>query len=241
MSTGVASAQDPRSCIEELTEIELDLRLRQLEGHFERNKRRARAHWYAFTLFFGAAAITSAVFAATADEQVDVFANTVSASGAALTFLQSLVIPELAALAPQRFARHPDGTLAQRRAKLRYGLDLLETSAQRAQNMTNVVAYMTPLVWSATWGTIIQRRYDAPLRVLQMTAGGIAVSEARVLLTPMGSVRSWRSMRGSFCGGRYLRRYEPAEIDALERGEPIAARRTHFSFTPMGMSFLHQF
>ncbi|MFT5359323.1 MAG: hypothetical protein ACI9KE_006566 [Polyangiales bacterium] len=208
-------AQHPSSCINELTPAEVDVRIRQLDSHFQANKRRARAHWYGFMSLFAGLGVYSLVVASQADEPVDRFSNYLGGIGAFLTSAQMAVIPNTAAIAPQRFRRHADSTLEERRLKLRYGLDMMELASRRAARGSGPLAHVVPIIWSSTWSTVIMLKYDSPLTVLRMVGGGLFFSESRILLTPRDSVRSWESLRGSFCGGRYLHRYTPMEMDEM--------------------------
>lgn len=210
-----ALAQNPSSCINELSSAEVDTRIQLIDSHFQANKRRARAHWYGFMSLFGALSIYSVIVASQADEHVDRFSNYVGAAGAFLTAAQMAIIPNTAAIAPQRFRRRPDSTLEERRLKLRYGLDMMELGAARAARSSGPLSQLTPIVWSATWSTVIMLKFDSPLTVLRMVGAGLLFTEARILSTPGGSIRSWESLRGSFCGGRYLHRYTPMEMDDM--------------------------
>lgn len=214
-TSNTAFAQHPTSCIHELTPAEVDVRIQLIDSHFQANKRRARAHWYGFMALFGALSVYSLVVATQADERVDRFSNYLGAAGAFLTSAQMAVIPNTAAIAPQRFRRHPDATLEDRRLKLRYGLEMMELASTRAARSSGPGAQVIPLIWSATWSTVIMLKFDSPLTVLRMVGGGIFFTESRILLTPRDSVRSWESLRGTICGGRYLHRYTPMEMDEM--------------------------
>ena len=157
-SSNVAFAQHPTSCINELTPAEVDTRIRLIDSHFQANKRRARAHWYGFMALFGGLSAYSLVMAVRADEHVDRFSNYVGAAGAFLTSAQMAVIPNTAAIAPQRFRRHPDATLDDRRLKLRYGLEMMELASRRADRSSGLGAQVIPAIWSAT--CIATRRWS---------------------------------------------------------------------------------
>lgn len=210
-----ALAQNPTSCINELTPAEVDVRIRLIDSHFQANKRRARAHWYGFMSLFAGLGVYSVIVASQADERVDRFSNYLGGIGAFLTSAQMAIIPNTAAIAPQRYRRRPDSTLEERRLKLRYGLEMMELASRRAARASGPLAHLTPVLWSTTWSTVIMLKFDSPLTVLRMVGGGLFFSESRILLTPTDSVRSWESIRGSFCGGRYLHRYTPMEMDEM--------------------------
>lgn len=219
--TTTAAAQppgghDPQSCIDELTTHELDARLDLVDAHLQLNKRRIRAHWYGFITFFGTVAVGQAIMAATADRQVARFSNSVGAVGAFLAAAQAVVVPIPAAYTPQRFRRMPDDTDEERRLKLRYGLDRMEVSARRLYNQgRGAMAFLTPVVWSATWTTVIALKFGDVPTILRLVGGGIAVTQLKIWSTPLGLVESWQRVSGAICSGRYFRRYEPDEIDAL--------------------------
>lgn len=209
-------SSNPYDCIDELSSAELDARLDLVDTHFQLNKRRIRAHWYGFIALFGTVAIGQVIMAATANTDVARFSNSVGAVGAFLAAAQGIVTPIPAAYAPQRFRRMPEETDEERRLKLRYGLDRMEVSARRLHNQgRGPMAFLAPLVWSATWTTVIALKFAHAPTILRLVGGGIAITQLKIWSTPLGMVDSWQRVSGSICSGRYLHRFTPSEVDAL--------------------------
>lgn len=208
MATVPASAQDPHACLESLDDATVRTHNRWLERRFDAAKVRARAYWYGQVLLWGGISIMQTVLAATADDVPQRFPNTVGAVGAWLTTLQLVVLPVTSAFAPQRFRRQPRGTPEERRAALRYGLEILEKSANREALQGGPAAHVVPFLWSAFWGSYISARFRDAWTSVRLVGGGILVSEFRILSMPKQAVRDWEAIRGMICGAMYIAPYD---------------------------------
>lgn len=215
-----ASAQEPDACLDSLDDATVRMHNRWLEQRFDAAKLRARLYWYGQVLIWGGVSIMQTVLAATADKVPQRFPNTVGAVGAWLTTLQLVVMPVVSAFAPQRFRRQPRGTPEERRARLRYGLELLEKGANRAALQGGPAAHAVPFLWSAVWGTYISARFQDPWTSVRLIGGGILLSEFRILSMPQQSVRDWEAIRGMICGAMYVAPYDDT-YDDLEEEEPV--------------------
>lgn len=217
-SIAPALAQEPYACLDSLDDATVRNHNRWLERRFDAAKLRARLYWYGQVLLWGGISIAQTVLAATADDVPERFPNTVGAVGAWLTTLQLIVMPVTSAFAPQRFARQPRGTPEERRARLRYGLELLEKSANREALQGGPAAHVVPFLWSAFWGSYISARFKDAWTSVRLVGGGILVSEFRILSMPQQAVRDWEAIRGMICGAMYIAPYD--ETYSMPDDEP---------------------
>ncbi len=198
------AAQDPYGCIDRLSDAEVRVRNEWLQERFDLAKKRARGWWYGQIALWTGIAVAQTVLAVRADEVPDRFPNTLGAVGAWLTWLQLLVVPHTPAYAPQRFRRAPASTLQERRARLRYGLELLEEGAKRQSLVGGPRAHLVPVLWSGFWGTYISMRFRDVWTSARLIGGGLLVTELRILSTPQQAVRDWEAARGMICGADYF-------------------------------------
>lgn len=203
-SGSVARAQTPTTCVDELTDDEVRVRIDWLDGRFQSGKRRARLWWYGQMALWLGVATFQTTMTLTSDEPV--LPNAIGSTGAWLSFVQITAIPHVAAFAPQRFRRHADGTPAERREKLRYGLELLERASDRQSIARGPMAQLPVLLWSGGFGTFFSVKYRDWWLSTRMIGGGILLSEFRILSTPQAAVRAWEAARGMMCGARYVSR-----------------------------------
>jgi hypothetical protein len=204
VSGTTARAQDPSGCVNELTDDEVRVRLDWLDGRFQSGKRRARLWWYGQMVLWLGVATFQTTMTLTSDEPV--LPNAIASTGAWLSFVQVTAIPHVAAFAPQRFRRHADTTPEERREKLRYGLDLLERAADRQALGRGPMAHLPVFLWSGGFGTYFSVKYRDWWLSTRMIAGGLLLSEFRILSTPQAAVRAWEEARGMMCGARYVPR-----------------------------------
>lgn len=215
-------AQDPYGCIDSLEDAEVRARNRWLERRFDARKRGIRLWWFGQTAIWAAVVGFQIVQLTRAEDTRRRFPNAVGLVGAALTLIQVAALPQPGAYAPQRFRRAPADTPAQRRAKLRYGLELLEGAASRQSLVGGPRAHLLPAAWTAFWTPYFGIRFRDPPQLALMALGGLALSEFRILTVPKGATRDWAQARSMICGAdpvRDSRRHSQAYEDALPEEE----------------------
>ncbi len=234
LASSTAAAQDPYGCIDRLSDAEVRARNEWLQERFDLAKRRARWWWYGQIALWTGIAVAQTVLAVRAEEVPDRFPNTVGAVGAWLTWLQLLVVPHTPAYAPQRFRRAPSSTPEERRARLRYGLRLLEKGAKRQALVGGPRAQLVPLLWTGFWGPYISLRFRDAWTSARLIGGGIVVSEFRILSTPRQAIRDWEAIAAMNCGADYVPRggNEESGVDDREapatRGEAMSTQARLF-------------
>lgn len=242
----VAEAQDPYSCLDELEEAELDARLALVDQRLQAHKLGARLWWYGWQSFFGAV-VGYQIFETTRSEPGTArrWASIIGTVGASLATIQMWILPLPAAYAPQRYRRMPTRTRQQREAKLRYGLESIETSATRESLARGPGAHALPIVWSATWATTLSLKFDSPGRTAFLVVGGFVITQARIWTGPQRAIGDWDQIRTTICQHEYTRgprdrhrrRREEAAVDAeLEALPPLTHRQRgpRVSFGVMG-------
>ena len=207
-ASSVTAAQEPYACLDSLDDATVRMHNRWLERRFDAAKLRARLYWYGQVLIWGGVSIMQTVLAATADDVPTRFPNTVGAVGAWLTTLMLVTMPVVSAFAPQRFRRQPRGSPEERRAALRYGLEMLERGANREALQGGPAAHALPLLWTAFWGPYISVRFQDALTSVRLIGGGILLSEFRILSMPQQAVKDWEAIRGMICGAMYIAPYD---------------------------------
>ncbi len=243
----LAGAQDPYSCLEELEEAELDARLAMVDQRLQDHKLGARLWWYGWQAFFGGVIGYQAIEIARSEPgTARRWASVIGTVGASLATIQMWILPLTAAYAPQRYRRMPTGTRAEREAKLRYGLESIETSATRETLARGPGAHALPIIWSATWATTLSLKFDNPGRTAFLVVGGFVITQGRIWTGPQRAISDWDQIRWSVCEHEYgrgpRRRGGEPDLDDLddldELEPPMAARprgpQAHFSVMGAG-------
>ncbi|MBX3249355.1 MAG: hypothetical protein KF901_19415 [Myxococcales bacterium] len=221
--SGRASAQEALGCVDELTDAEVRSRIDWLDGRFQHGKTRARLWWYGQIALWLGVATFQTVLAFTSDEPL--VPNAIAMTGAWLSFIQVTAIPHVAAFAPQRFRRLSEATDADRRVKLRQGLEWLERAAKRQRLARGAGAHIPVFLWSGGFGTFFSVRYRDWWLSTRMIVGGLLLSEFRILSTPQQARRDWDDARGMMCGARYVPRgaEEYPVLEDLDDGVEVSA------------------
>jgi len=225
-----AHAQDPYSCLDELEEAELDARLAMVDQRLQDHKLGARLWWYGWQAFFGAV-IGYQAFEVIRSEPgtTQRWASIIGTVGASLATIQMWILPLPAAYAPQRYRRMPTRTRGEREAKLRYGLESIETSATRETLARGPGAHALPILWSATWATTLSLKFDDPGRIAFLVVGGFVITQGRIWTGPQRAIADWDQIRWTVCEHRYGRgprpRARPREAEPEGDLEPTLARR----------------
>lgn len=236
MTDGRAHAQDPIACVDTLSDAEVRAQTRWLDARFQHGKRRIRLWWYGQMVLWGAVGIYQTVLSITADTQRARFPSVTGAVGAWLTFLQVTAIPQEAAYAPQRFRRQPDRTPEERRAKLRYGYDLLRRAAGRQALGRGFMANVTPLLWTSFWAPYMGVRFKDPARLVQLAGGGVLLSEFRIWTLPQQARWDWDVARQMACTAGMDDPHVPeAPVSGAQVDEPAEAPEPEVNVAGLGM------
>ena len=210
LTGGRAVAQEPYTCIDELSSEELDARIRWMDSEWQRGKTHARLWWYGQIALWAGVVGFEVLSLLRAENESQRWHSSVGLVGSGLTLAQLLIIPHPPAYVPQRFRGMPERTLDEQRAKLRYGLDRLEVSAQRQALIRGVFGQGVVVAWTGGWAAYLGVRFRDVGSTLFNSVGGLILSEFRILTAPMGAYYSWEKARSMMCGHRYMHRERPA-------------------------------
>lgn len=237
-----ALAQDAYSCIDRLSDHDVQRRLMFVEASLESGKRRARIWWYGWTTFaVGATAATWGLYGLSRDDPREVRDSAlVGALGSSLMLAQLVAFPLVPAFAPQRLARLPERTPEQRREKLRVATRYLERSAVRERRLRGVVAHLGGPLFALGTGTFIAVRHDEPLASLQAFLAPPIIGEARVLTLPRRAILDWRQYRSFACPPSASSPPSP-DIDRSAVDETRGARTWSIIPAPGGLGLRLQF
>lgn len=205
----IALANDPYYCIDDLSESEIDYRLRWIEKHFNEHERYSKVWFWGWLSVMGAAAISHAVAFFTIPEQQTqndyrmlrerMFIN---AFGATFTSAQMSIFAMTSAHAPRKLRRMPAGTVEEKRTKLHRAVTLLERSHDRQIMGKAAHAHAAGIGWAIGTGTYLTVRGHDPFPIVQAFVLPLVVVQGRILTQPRASIRAFEEYRTISCYGR---------------------------------------
>jgi len=224
-----ADAQDAFSCIEELSDDEVQYRIRYIQEKMEDDKPQAtrwRYIWMSLWLAGGGGMTYAAVNAARDSNNPDKFGWAYLAGGAYFFGLMHAVIPAPDVWGAKRIRKMDDSTEEARRAKLQYATETLKQASGVQELMGGALGVSASLIYGVVGGTVkatqwtgASRGLTAALYVAPPVLMGIQTATA-----PRGSVAAYEAYRGIACSSKYYERSEEGvDFD--------------FSVTPAGGNF----
>ena len=228
-----ASAQDAFSCIEELSDDEVQYRIRYIEGKLQDGKKQAtrwRYVWMSLWLAGGGGMTYAAINAANDQNNPDKFGWAYLAGGAYFFGLMHAALPAPNVWGAKRIRRLDDGTEEARRAKLLYATETLKQAADVEELMGGALGVGASLIYGVVGGTVkatqwtgASRGLTAAIYVAPPLLMGLQTATA-----PRSSAAAYEAYRGIACSSKYYEREEEgADFD--------------FSVTPAGGSFTLSF
>ena len=223
-----ARAQDAFHCIDQLSDDEVQWRIRYIEESFRKGKRKATAWrygWMAAFFVIGGVETFLAVDAADNDRDWNTFAFAYLAGGAYLAGLSHLIFPAPDVWGLKRIQRKPAGTEEERRAKLRYATELLSEASAVEGLLGGPIGVAGSVVFSVVGGSVKAAKWPGKSRGVT-SAVFIAppvLLGAAALTAPREAIRAYENYRGIACSSKYYdKSREEPEFD--------------FSFSPGGAS-----
>ncbi|NLE48749.1 MAG: hypothetical protein GX614_10130 [Sandaracinaceae bacterium] len=204
-----ALANDPYECIDDLSEYEIDYRLRWIERHFAEHERYSKIWWWGWLSVMGAAAISHAVaFFAIPDQPTQneyrmlrerMFINAV---GATFTTGQMSILAMTSAHAPRKLRKMPANTVEEKRTKLHRAVTLLERSSERQILGKGAHAHAAGIGWAIGTGTYLTVRDHDALTLAQAFVLPLVVVQGRIFTQPRAAIRAYEQYRVIGCFGR---------------------------------------
>jgi hypothetical protein len=208
-----ADAQDAFSCIEELTDDEVQYRIRYIQGKMDEGKAQAtrwRYVWMSLWLAGGGGMTYAAVNAARDSNDPDKFGWAYLAGGAYFFGLMHAIVPAPDVWGAKRIRRMDDGTEDARRAKLLYATETLKNSSGVQELMGGALGLSASLIYGVVGGTVKATQWTGASRGL---TAAIYVAPPLLLAVqtataPKGSVEAYEAYRGIACSSHYYQRTE---------------------------------
>ena len=228
-----ALAQDAFSCIEELSDDEVQYRIRKIEGDLRDGKEHAarwRYTWMSIFLALGGGATYLAVDAAKDNQQWDKFGYAYLAAGFYFSGLMHAALPAADVWGARRIASKDGSTEEARRAKLQYATETLKKANDVQELNAGPLGVVGATIFGVVGGTIkatqwtgMTKGLTAGMYVAPPLLAGLANATA-----PRGAVKAWEGYRGIACSSKYY--------DTHTEGPDL-----DFSMNPAGGSFTIKF
>lgn len=209
MPSRIALANDPYYCLDDLSESEVDYRLRWIERHFDEHERYSKAWFWGWISLMGAAAISHAVafFTIPGQETQEDYRMLrermfINAVGATFTTGQMGIFAMTSAHAPRKLRRMPADTFEEKRAKLHRAVTLLERSHDRQIMGKAAHAHAAGIGWAIGTGTYLTVRGHDTFPIVQAFVLPLVVVQGRILTQPRASIRAFQEYRTISCYGR---------------------------------------
>lgn len=217
-----ASPEGPASTeLTPLTDAEVAARLSFIRTSLDEGEQGAKLWYYGWIGGFTAlTAGHSAVALVTGDEKLRTDAW-IGAATSALGLISTAVIPWPSALAPARVRGSPDATPEQRRLSLREAEEALRSAAELERLGRSWLPQVGGVIVNLAAFGLRWFRYDRRATALLGLAGGLVVSEAKVLTQPTTSMQALQAYEQRFPTARK----EPPQVSF------------NFAFVPGGFAF----
>ena len=219
------AAQDAYTCIDELSEAELDYRNEWISESFRKGRAKAvrwRAGWITAMTAFAAYGFYTGATGERSIQNDDNpkwrrFYDYALASASALTVLKLVAVPMADVWGHKRIRKMPISTIEEKRAKLRYATKTLEKSASGQDFLIGIGNIGGGVLFGAVFGTAyvakFHNKYNAQSKrkdraLDRARAAGLfilptAVAGGLTLTGPSHSIVDLESYRGIACSSKY--------------------------------------
>lgn len=206
-------AQDAYSCIEELSDDEVQYRIKYIEGKLQDGKKHAtrwRYVWMSLFLAGGGGMTYAAVHAAQDSNQADKFGWAYLAAGSYFVGLTHMILPAPDVWGAKRIRRKDDSTEEARRAKLLYATQTLEKAASVQELSGGALGVAGMLIYGVVGGTVKATQWTGASRGLTagMYVGPPLALALQTATAPHGASKAYEAYRGIACSSKYYERSE---------------------------------
>ena len=219
LSAAPGLAQDPYHCIEDLSEDELDHRIRGIERNFEEGQQHAAA-WRFGWMFSSAGILTWPAYnLSTRDApKAERYYEWAIIAGGVATVLQLAVVPMPGVWGAKRIRRKPQNTIEEKRKKLLYATKKLEQSSNIQAWFGGLNYGGSGVVYGIVMGSVYLGLYHDDIGSLEsshdraiarLRAAGLflippTLTISQAMTAPQHSYLYWEDYREIACSGRYL-------------------------------------
>ena len=220
----VAGAEMPAAPAPELSDAEIDRRLRFLEERLRGSQTHGQIWYWSWMTITGGSTVVMGTLAGLSDNHDDRINYGVQAGVSAIGVADLLLRPLNARHGDGPIRDLPEATRAEKLAKLKAAEDLLRGNAERADERFSWLPHVGNLVINGTAGALIGvfgRKSDGIIAGLSGFAGG----ELQIWSQPAAPARDWRDYRAMTSGGRDLSGFD-VYVAALpeQRGSTLNLR-----------------
>ena len=209
----VTNAQDAFSCIEELSDDEVQYRIRYIEDKLQEGKAhstRWRYTWMGIWLAAGGVTTWLAVDAAKDGNQANKFGWAYLAAGSYFIATTHAIIPAPDVWGAKRIRRQDDGTEEARRAKLLYATNTLKKAAAIEDLGGGALGVTGSVIYGVVGGTVKATQWKGASRGL---TAGLYVAPPLLMglqtaTAPRGASQGYEAYRGIACSSKYYERSE---------------------------------
>ena len=189
--------QSPAQSLHDISDLELDQRLKFIETRLVGFNPNARRWQYGWTGFYAMTAVGQAVLAIDEDDNDSQTSYIVGAVKSAGGLAQMLIKPLPAVKSFGRFQSMPSQTRAERMLKLEQGEALLHENANRVLQRYGWKRHVIGIATNLLGGVVIAA-YGDSTDAVTWTVLGIAVSEASIWTEPARAVADLEDYRNNF-------------------------------------------
>ena len=195
----MSNAQESAQSLHDISDEELDDRLRFIESRFAALNPNASYWQYGWTGFYAATALGQTALAIDEDDSDDELAYYVGAVKSAGGLAQMLLKPLPAVTSQESFQSMSSQTREERLAKLEHGEALMVENAIRAQQRYGVKKHSIGIIANLVGGAVIAAYGDSSDAVPSAVLG-IAISEANIWTEPSRASTDLDDYRSQFDG-----------------------------------------
>ena len=223
-----AGAQDAFTCIDELSEAELDYRTEIISESFRKGRKKAvrwRAAW------IGAMAVSAAgsfytgakggrLAQPSGNPKWRRFYDYALGAGSAFTVLKFAAMPMPDVWGHKRIRKMKSSTIEEKRAKLRYATKKLKSSAFIENYLTGLDTYIGAIAFGTVFGSVYAAKWNNDyggseanpkrkhraldrLRVAGLFLLPVANAAGQSMTGPTHSIKDWEKYRGIACSSKY--------------------------------------
>ena len=213
-----ARAQNAYHCIEELSEDQLDYRIRKIQNNFEDGQDKAAAWRFGWMFALAATVMQPTYNLVTQDSpRAERFFEWAIIGGGIANVLQLAIIPMPGVWGAKRIRRKPGTTIEEKRAKLRYATETLEKSAKVQEYLGGPNFGGGGVIYGLVMGSVYVGLYHDEIGQLpsrhdrvkaRLRAAGLyllppTLSIGQAVTHPKHSYEYWEEYRGIACSSKY--------------------------------------
>lgn len=232
--TKMASAQSVDTCVYDLSDEDLEAQTNRILSDLREHRAHARRWRFTWLGIYVALAGGASILAAGIDRRNDDGTSNErnqaryrgylgAAIGAGLYAMRLAFYPMPDVWGVRRIERQPNGTRAERMARLRYAENVYQRAGTAQKLLTGTTAWATSIGWGLGWGGSITRNYDEADTAALAFLGAPILGAITILTAPNWANAGYAHFASSICTGQYVQNPDERaiDLDAMDEDEPI--------------------